>query len=66
MHGENAMQPGDVVQLKSGGPIMTVQEVKPAGVVCTWFDEKHNLKTAAFPEAMLDSYQDPQIEAFIS
>jgi uncharacterized protein YodC (DUF2158 family) len=54
------MKQGDVVQLKSGGPLMTVQEVKPTAILCSWFDDKHNLKNAAFPEAMLDLYEGPQ------
>jgi uncharacterized protein YodC (DUF2158 family) len=32
------MKPGDVVQLKSGGPAMTVSEVSGTQVTCTWFD----------------------------
>lgn len=32
-------KPGDVVQLKSGGPAMTVSEVSPnVGIVCHWFN----------------------------
>ena len=29
--------PGDVIQLKSGGPKMTVYLVMPTGVSCQWF-----------------------------
>jgi len=28
---------GDVVQLKSGGPVMTVSKVEPPVVTCVWF-----------------------------
>lgn len=28
---------GDIVQLKSGGPKMTVTEIKAGGVWCVWF-----------------------------
>jgi uncharacterized protein YodC (DUF2158 family) len=49
------MQPGDVVQLKSGGPLMTVHAINDAGVVCTWFD-KSNHKTATFPLSTLEPY----------
>lgn len=34
-------QPGDTVQLKSGGPVMTVESIEPDGVedvLCLWFD----------------------------
>ncbi len=30
---------GDVVKLASGGPAMTVGEIKDAGIGCDWFDE---------------------------
>jgi uncharacterized protein YodC (DUF2158 family) len=35
---------GDLVQLKSGGPVMTVEKVfSEGGVRCTWFSgAKHN------------------------
>ena len=34
----DAFQPGDLVQLKSGGPIMTVEEIsKYGGVRASWF-----------------------------
>jgi uncharacterized protein YodC (DUF2158 family) len=52
------MKPGDVVQLKSGGPLMTVHAMNQAGVVCTWFDAKHNHNTATFPEATLEIYDE--------
>ena len=38
---------GDVVQLKSGGPKMTVDEVSDDTVVTKWF-EKGNIKYAEF------------------
>jgi uncharacterized protein YodC (DUF2158 family) len=35
---KKAIQPGDVVQLKSGGPKMTVQELQKDGSAwCQWF-----------------------------
>ncbi len=31
---------GDVVQLKSGGPRMSVDRIEPGGIVhCSWFDK---------------------------
>ena len=42
---------GDVVQLKSGGPVMTVESVDSDGsVYCAWFDSKEK-KTGVFPAA---------------
>jgi uncharacterized protein YodC (DUF2158 family) len=54
--------PGDVVQLKSGGPRMTVERVgkdartEETMVFCTWFETvgKHQeCRRAAFPPAVL-------------
>ena len=41
---------GDVVQLKSGGPKMTVASTKSnaAGILCTWFDAAE-VKSSRFP-----------------
>ncbi len=41
---------GDVVQLKSGGPKMTIASTKSnaAGVLCTWFDG-NEVKSSRFP-----------------
>jgi uncharacterized protein YodC (DUF2158 family) len=30
---------GDLVKLKSGGPIVTVVEVEPNNLRCSWFDQ---------------------------
>jgi uncharacterized protein YodC (DUF2158 family) len=35
---QHEFQPGDVVQLKSGGPPMTIDEVRTDGtLLCQWF-----------------------------
>ncbi len=46
---------GDVVQLKSGGPMMTIGTVndKDQTAVCLWFDEA-NLKRETLPLMALD------------
>jgi uncharacterized protein YodC (DUF2158 family) len=42
---QNPFQIGDLVQLKSGGPVMTIkttadyhQEINTVGHICTWYD----------------------------
>jgi uncharacterized protein YodC (DUF2158 family) len=35
---------GDVVQLKSGGPTMTVISANERSVGCVWFDKNHDMK----------------------
>lgn len=37
---DNAIKPGDVVQLKSGGPEMTVSYLDDNEAYCEWFDSK--------------------------
>ena len=43
---------GDVVQLKSGGPHMTIQRVypnpTPSNAKCKWFEEKRTIKEEDF------------------
>jgi uncharacterized protein YodC (DUF2158 family) len=43
---------GDVVQLKSGGPKMTVNFVEENVAACTWFD-KNKKESSRFPVAAL-------------
>ncbi|MCC3159689.1 DUF2158 domain-containing protein [Hymenobacter sp. 15J16-1T3B] len=54
-------QTGDVVQLKSGGPIMTVTlpaaESRDGRVWCTWFVEGKK-ETSGFPDAALKSAEE--------
>jgi uncharacterized protein YodC (DUF2158 family) len=51
---------GDEVQLKSGGPIMTVIKVGTyegePGVVCTWFGKDNKPERHLFPPAALLRY----------
>lgn len=39
---------GDVVQLKSGGPNMTVKEVNETHTIAVWFPANDELKAQAF------------------
>ena len=47
-----SFNPGDVVQLKSGGPVMTVGPVKPGPsgqlVTVSWFTESGKLEHSRF------------------
>jgi uncharacterized protein YodC (DUF2158 family) len=44
---------GDVVQLKSGGPLMTVDNIDPHDMInCMWFDGREK-KSGVFPAATL-------------
>lgn len=53
--------PGDVVQLKSGGPIMTVAFLGVDGDVnVTWFD-KNEPKNGRYPPAVLTKYEAPSV-----
>ncbi|MGJ0319270.1 DUF2158 domain-containing protein [Aliarcobacter cryaerophilus] len=48
---------GDTVQLKSGGPVMTISSVEDDEIECCWFDDV-NSKTAnyqSFSPSMLKS-----------
>ena len=54
---------GDTVQLKSGGPLMTVVGEGRDGndnprVRCTWFDKSQNEKNGAYPEDALEVYRE--------
>lgn len=59
----NVYKPGDVVQLKSGGPAMTVSEVihpasKEVKYVCHWFKGASN-ERGVFAEPELKNYVAP-------
>ena len=47
---------GDVVQLKSGGPKMTVQTVEPNHIYCVWFAGTEH-KGASFSADALEVVQ---------
>lgn len=58
-----AFKIGDTVQLKSGGPIMTVTGHGKDGngnprVNCTWFDKTDAEKNGAYPENALNLWNE--------
>lgn len=42
------MQAGDLVKLKSGGPIMTVRSVHENNIECEWFDKENTSKPNSY------------------
>ena len=44
---------GDIVQLKSGGPKMTVHSVEPSRITCQWFAGS-KLERGSFPAESLE------------
>ncbi len=47
---------GQLVRLKSGGPVMTVEGIKQMGVayvICTWFDSTYMLHSTLFVHDVL-------------
>jgi uncharacterized protein YodC (DUF2158 family) len=60
-------KPGDIVQLRSGGPPMTVDWCKAdpsesgqGQAKCSWFDKKNNPRWQVFPATSLKLYQEPE------
>jgi uncharacterized protein YodC (DUF2158 family) len=60
----NPFEIGEIVQLKSGGPLMTVHSIgdySPTGpnpgLLCVWFDDKKKVDDVFDPRAV-DRYQD--------
>ncbi len=53
-------KPGDVVKLKSGGPVMTVAAMTGQGVLCCWFQaDQSQPQSHEFVEAVLAPSQAP-------
>jgi len=57
---------GDVVQVKSGGPQMTVSHVEGDSelIECTWFDKKQEPRFQEFPASTLKIYTPPKPVSF--
>ena len=45
---------GDVVRLKSGGPLMTVRSINDNDAFCDWFDPKEDAKNQVFQTWQLE------------
>jgi uncharacterized protein YodC (DUF2158 family) len=50
---ENKIKIGDVVRLKSGGPVMTVTAIDKNEVTCKWFNDANIIEISYFPEDAL-------------
>jgi uncharacterized protein YodC (DUF2158 family) len=50
---------GDVVQLKSGGPLMTISKLGETGIYCDWFI-KDELKHGVFKPYQLKKIDDEE------
>lgn len=51
-------EPGEIVQLNSGGPIMTVDYVYDATCTCSWFDTTWHRQEGDFRHATLRARPD--------
>jgi len=59
MPAQPKIEKGDTVQLKSGGPVMTVQVCSQNLAYCVWFDEEANRKEGSFELGTLDKVEPP-------
>lgn len=48
---------GEVVQLKEGGPLMTVAQTRARVATCQWFGEGGKRESHAFPFEVLKKYE---------
>jgi uncharacterized protein YodC (DUF2158 family) len=48
------LQRGDLVRLRSGGPVLTVKSVRDGWVICTWLTDYGELQSGGFPIAMVE------------
>src|SRR5436189_2204527 len=51
----STLRGGDLVRLRSGGPVLTVKSVHGNWIICTWWHEGFGqFRTAGFPATMID------------
>src|SRR2546430_14936736 len=48
------LKSGDLVRLRSGGPVLTVKSVRDGWVICTWLTDYGELQSGGFPIAMVE------------
>jgi len=66
MTAENPWKEGDIVQLKSGGPAMTVAGTDMIGkVICEWFVGTTQ-KSSSFNAGTLKKYEAPSMTGFVA
>jgi uncharacterized protein YodC (DUF2158 family) len=52
---------GDVVQLKSEGPLMTVESISDKGLMCVWFPHhEQDAKRGVFGPDTVKAYVEPR------
>lgn len=51
---DSEFEVGDTVQLRSGGPVMTVEALREDDVLCCFFDEHDVFTNVLLPDATLD------------
>jgi uncharacterized protein YodC (DUF2158 family) len=60
---DQPFKPGDVVRLKSGGPVMTVESIggmgDPERINCVWFEKTKQMRDG-FAAAALKIYEQPK------
>jgi uncharacterized protein YodC (DUF2158 family) len=55
-----ALRTGDLVRLRSGGPLMTVRSAEGDQVNCYWSTDEGNVLNGSFPVADLTAPLDPR------
>ena len=53
---DSQLQHGDLVRLRSGGPLMTVADVRGDQINCFWTDENSQPNDATFPVQVLQKF----------